>query len=155
MAVGSAVEAGQQMQLSVTVYETNSQTRLLSGAVTGSKDSLFSLVEGLAAQVAVTRCSEPDFNPGNICFDTPPRLDRPLTAEVSDSLARTASAPSYWVRVSKGGGVSDVQVRRASSSEAVNAAALDAVNAASYTPAMKTRKPVEAWMPVSVALKRR
>jgi TonB family protein len=59
------------------------------------------------------------------------------------------------VRVSKGGSVSEMQVRRASSSDSVNAAALEAVNAASYTAALKDRKPVEAWLAVGVALRKR
>jgi serine/threonine-protein kinase len=161
MAVGSLMKAGRDMRLSIAVYETKAQTRLLSGEVTGDTAELFSLVEGLAKQVAVTRCSEPDFNPGNICFDTPPRLSTPVLVTVPDSLARAdslvrqASLPSYWVRVSKAGGVSDARVRRASSSDTVTALGLEAVNAADYAPATKDRKPVEAWMPVSVTLKRR
>ena len=118
-------------------------------------------VLGVAAQVAVTRCSEPDFNPGNLCFDAPPRLRVPVEVAVPDSLARAdslvrqASVPSYWVRVSKAGGVSEARVRRASSSDTVTALGFEAVNAADYAPATKDRKPVEAWMPVSVTLRRR
>jgi hypothetical protein len=155
MAVGSAVEAGRQLRLAVTVYETRAQTRLVGGEVTGDKDSLFSLVEGLAAQVAMTRCSEPDFNPQDLCFDTPPRVLRPVAVTVSAALAQAASAPTYWVRVSKAGGVSDAQVRRASSSDSVTTAGLEAVQMASYEPATKDRKVVEAWMPVGVTLRRR
>ena len=154
MAVGSAVAAGRQLRLSVTVYDTRAQTRLVGGEVTGDRDSLFSLTERLASQVAAVRCSEPDFNPANVCFDTPPRLLAPVSvrAPATDS---AASAPAYWVRVSKTGLYSDGRVRRPSSSDSVTSAGLEALQVAGYAPARKGGKVVEAWMPVSVAVRRR
>ncbi len=154
MAVGNAVEAGRQLRLSVNVYDTQAQTRLAGGDVTGDKDSLFVLVDRLAAFVASTRCNQPDFNPQHLCFDAPPRLLHPVVATVPAALAKGASAPSFWVRVSKAGGVSDTQVRRASSTDSVTAAGLLGVQSASYEPATKDGKPVEAWLPVSVTVRK-
>jgi serine/threonine-protein kinase len=154
MAVGNAVEAGRQLRLSVNVYETQAQTRLAGGDITGDKDSLFVLVDRLAAFVASTRCNQPDFNPQHLCFDAPPRLLHPVVATVPAALARGASAPSFWVRVSKAGGVSDTQVRRASSNDSVTTAGLLAVQSASYEPATKGGKVVEAWLPVSVTVRK-
>jgi TolB-like protein len=154
MAVGNAVEAGRQLRLSVNVYDTQAQTRLAGGDVTGDKDSLFVLVDRLAAYVASTRCNQPDFNPQHLCFDAPPRLLHPVVATVPAALAKGASAPSYWVRVSKAGGVSDTQVRRASSNDSVTTAGLLGIQSASYEPATKGGKPVEAWLPVSVTVRK-
>jgi len=154
MAVGSIVAAGRQLRISVDVYDTKGQTRLAGGEVTGAGDSLFALVNDLAGLVAVTRCSKPDFNPRHLCFDAPPRLLRPVIVTVPAALAKGAAAPTYWVRVSKAGGVSDAQVRRASSSDSVTTAGLAAVQGASYEPATKGGKVVEAWMSVPVVLRR-
>jgi len=154
MAVGNAVEAGRQLRLSVNVYDTQAQTRLAGGDVTGDKDSLFVLVDRLAAYVASTRCNQPDFNPQHLCFDAPPRLLHPVVATVPAALAKGASAPSFWVRVSKAGGVSDTQVRRASSNDSVTTVGLLGIQGASYEPATKDGKPVEAWLPVSVTVRR-
>jgi TolB-like protein len=154
MALGSAVVAGGQLRLSVTVYDTKAQTRLSAGEVTGQKDDVMALADRLAEFVAETRCSEPDFNPQNVCFDVAPRLPRPVTVTVTDSLARAATAPSYWIRVSKSGGYSDGRVRRSSSSDSVDTAGLVALQVAEFVPATKGGKVVEAWMPVSVTLRR-
>jgi serine/threonine-protein kinase len=154
MAVGNAVAAGRQLRLSVNVYDTKAQTRLAGGDATGDRDSLFVLVDRLATYVAATRCSEPDFNPQHLCFDVPPRVQRPVVATVPAVQAKGAQAPTYWVRVSKAGGVSDAQVRRASSNDSVTTAGLLAVQAASYDPATKGGKVVEAWLAVSVVLRR-
>lgn len=154
MAVGSAVSAGRQVRLSVDVYDTKAQTRLAGGDITGDKNALFDLVDRLAAFVAATRCSEPDFNPQHLCFDAPPRLVRPVVVAVPAALARSAPAPTYWVRVSKAGGVSDARVRRAAPSDSVTTAGLLAVQSAGYEPATKDGKVVEAWLPVSVTLRK-
>jgi hypothetical protein len=154
MALGSAVAAGRQLRLSVNVYDTKAQTRLAGGEVTGDRDSLFGLVDRLATYVAATRCSEPDFNPQHLCFDVPPRVLHPVVATVPAAQAKGAPAPTYWVRVSKAGGVSDAQVRRASSNDSVTTAGLLAVQAASYDPATKGGKVVEAWLPVSVTIRK-
>ena len=154
MALGSAVAAGRQLRLSVNVYDTKAQTRLAGGEVTGDKDSLFALVDRLATFVAATRCSEPDFNPQHLCFDVAPRLLHPVVATVPAAQAKSAQAPTYWVRVSKAGGVSDEQVRRSSANDSVNTAGLLAVQAATYEPATKGGSPVEAWLPVAVTLRK-
>jgi len=154
MAVGSIVEAGRQVRLSVSVYDAQSLTRLARGEVTGDKDSLFALVDRLAAHVASPRCTEPGYNPQSVCFDVAPRVVRPIVVTVPAALAAGASAPTYWVRVSKSGGASDARPRRPSSSDSVTTAGLLAVQAADYVSGKQGERAVEAWMSVQVTLRR-
>ena len=154
MAVGSAVEAGRQLRLSVDVYDSQGLTRLAHGEATGDRDSLFALVERLAAGVAAPRCAEPDYNPGNVCFDVPPRAERPTVLTVPAAWFGGATAPTYWVRVSKGGYVSDARTDLASSNDSVTAAGLRALQDARFVPARKGDAGVEAWLSVPVSLRR-
>ena len=154
MAVGSMVEAGRQVRLSVSVYDAQSLTRLARGEVTGDRDSLFALVDRLAAHVASTRCSEPGYNPQSVCFDAAPRVVRPIVVTVPAAHATEASAPTYWVRVSKAGGASDARPRRPSSSDSVTTAGLLAVQAADYVSGRQGDRAVEAWLSVQVTLRR-
>ena len=154
MAVGSVVEAGRQVRLSVSVYDAQSLTRLARGEVTGERDSLFALVDRLAAHVAFPRCTEPGYNPRRVCFDVAPRLVRPIVLTVPAAVAAEASAPTYWVRVSKAGGTSDARPRRPSSSDSMTTAGLLAIQTADYVPGKLGDRAVEAWMSVQVMLRR-
>jgi len=153
MAVGSAVEAGRQLRLTVDVYDSRGQTRLAHGEATGDRDSLFALVERLAAGVAAPRCAVPDYNPQNVCFDAPARPERPTVLTVPAAWFRGATAPSYWVRVSKGGYVSDTRTYLPSSNDSVTAAGLRALQDARFAPARKGDANVEAWLSVPVQLR--
>jgi hypothetical protein len=89
-----------------------------------------------------------------VCFDVAPRLVRPIVLTVPAAVAAEASAPTYWVRVSKAGGTSDARPLRPSSSDGVTTAGLLAVQAADYVSGKQGDRAVEAWMSVQVTLRR-
>jgi serine/threonine-protein kinase len=150
--LGSAVEAGDQLRLSVDVYHSGRRWRVARAEETGHRDSLFALVDRLAGAIATGLCAEPDYNPGNLCFDTPPRLLDTL-AIPSPGARGQATPPSFYVRVSKAGGVTEVRVRTPSSADTVTALARSVVEGARYQPATKGRREVEAWLVTEVGVR--
>jgi TonB family protein len=124
------------------------------GDATGPQDSLTALVNRLAEQVAAAMCSQPEFNLGRICYDTPAR---PREAVAVPDVPRPGEAPptaaEFLVRVLKSGEVADVRVKSPSNHDDVTALALAAVRQAAYLPATKAGQPVEAWAAVPVAVR--
>ncbi|MDP3773868.1 MAG: serine/threonine-protein kinase [Gemmatimonadales bacterium] len=157
MVIGNAVEAGNQLRLSVDVYDTHDTSRVTQIAraeETGPKDSLFAMMERLAATVAGKLCSEPGYNPDNRCFDVPPAAVDTVTVSFTPRRGRSPTPPSYFVRVTKGGRVSDTRVRTPSSADTVTALGLAAVREARYRGAKRGEADVEAWTTVQVEVRR-
>ena len=65
----------------------------------------------------------------------------------------TPTPPSFFVWVDSTGQASDVRVRTPSTHEDINAFALAAVRQAEYQAATKAGHPVNAWAPVTVAVR--
>ncbi|MEK6609676.1 MAG: serine/threonine-protein kinase [Gemmatimonadota bacterium] len=157
MVIGNAVEAGNQLRLSVDVYDTHDTTHLRQigrAEETGPKDSLFAMMERLAATVAGKLCSEPGFNPDNRCFDVPPAAVDTVAVSFTPRRGPSPTPPSYFVRVTKGGRVSDTRVRTPSSADTVTALGLAAVREARYRGAKRGEADVEAWTTVQVEVRR-
>ena len=155
MLIGSAVSAGRTLQLSVDVYDTHDLSKLGTGEATGSTDSLFSLINRVAVQIAGAMCTQPGFNPQNRCFDVPPHPAQPLTvADITKPGEVAPSSPTFLVRVDSAGGVADegVRTKTPSSHDDVNASALELVRAARYVPARRHGVPVSAWATVTVTV---
>ena len=149
--LGTATQAGQQLRLSVDVYDTHDVTNLGHAEATGSADSLFALVEGLARRVALALCSQPEYNPQHRCFDS---AAEPAQALAVTSMRRDAvTAPVFLVRVDSAGGVADVRTKTPSSRDDVNVMALSVVRAATYRPARLRGRAVSAWATVPVAVR--
>jgi TonB family protein len=154
MVIGSVVAAGGALRISLDVYDTHDLGHLARGAVTGSRDSLFALVDRLAPSVATALCTQPEFNQGHLCYDAPARPQEALTVtDVPQPGEVVPTAPSFFVRVDSAGGVADVRVRTPSNHDDVTAFALAAVRQASYVPARKNGRPVDAWATVPVAVR--
>ncbi|MDO8667190.1 MAG: hypothetical protein Q7J79_11295, partial [Gemmatimonadales bacterium] len=156
MVIGNAVEAGNQLRLSVDVYDTHDPSRVTQIAraeETGPKDSLFAMMERLAATVAGKLCSVPGFNPDNRCFDVPPAAVDTVAVSFTPRRGPSPTPPSYFVRVTKGGRVSDTRVRTPSSADTVTALGLAAVREARYRGAKRGEADVEAWTTVQVAVR--
>ena len=104
MVVGSAVTAGNNLRLSVDVYDTHDLTRLVHGDQTGTGADLFGLVDKLAAQVATAMCTQPEFNPAKLCFDTPARAKGILSVtDVPEPGEAPPTTPSFFVWVDSTG----------------------------------------------------
>jgi len=154
MVVGSAVAAGSNLRLSVDVYDTHDLTRLVHGDQTGSSGDLFGLVDKLAAQVATAMCTQPEFNPAKLCFDTAARVKSPVfVTDVPEPGESPPTQPSFFVWVDSTGQGSDVRVRTPSTHQDINAFALAAVRQADYQAATKAGRPVNAWATVTVAVR--
>jgi TonB family protein len=154
MVIGSAVGSGRSLLLAVDVYDTHDLTRMAHGEESGSQDSLRPLVERLASHVAVAMCSQPEFNQGRLCFDTPARPRATLAVTDVPQPGEAAPTPAeFFVHVLKTGEVTDVRVRTPSSHDDINAFSMAAVRQASYQPAIKAGQPVDAWTTVPVAIR--
>jgi len=153
MVLGSAVEAGAQLRLSADLYDTHDLTHLARGDVTGSADSLFSLVERLGDVVAGALCSQPAYNPRNRCFDVAARpADSLFVTDVPRTGESTATPPAFWVLVDSTGAVSNVRLKTASTHDDVNGAALTMVQNAPFAAARRRGRPVTAWTDVTVTV---
>jgi hypothetical protein len=153
LAVGRAFVAGSLVRLAVDLYDTRTLQRLGHSEQTGAPDSLFPLVDRLAGQVARTFCRQPEFNPQNLCFDTPPRATDSLVVAFALPPESAAVAPSFYVLVTSAGTVADVRDRQSTSVPGLMQAALSVVRAARYAPARKGRSSVEAWTAADVAVR--
>jgi hypothetical protein len=154
MVIGSAVGSGRELLVSVDIYDTHDLARVAHGEATGSQDSLRALVARMAAPVAAAMCTQPEFNAGRLCYDSPARPSEPLA--VTDVLQPGESAPTpatFFVRVTRTGDVQDVRVKTPSSHDDITAFALAAVGQATYEPARKAGQPVDAWATVPVAVR--
>ncbi|HXY18776.1 MAG TPA: TonB family protein [Gemmatimonadales bacterium] len=151
MVIGSAIGSGRNLLLSVDVYDTHDLTRLSHGEASGSQDSLQALMDRLAGPVAAALCTQPDFNQGRLCYDTPahPR-DALAVTDVPQPNEPPPTAPVFLVRVSKDGQATDVRVKTPSNHDDINAFALTAVQNTGYQPALKAGQPVDAWATVPV-----
>jgi TonB family protein len=137
------------------VYDTRDLGRLVHGVQTGNHAGLLGLVDKLAAQVAAAMCTEPEFNPQNLCYDAPPRpKGAPLSVTDVPQPGETPPTPaSFFVQVDSAGQVADVRVRTSSTHEDINAFAMAVVHQADYQPATKAGRAVSAWATVTVAVK--
>ncbi len=154
MVIGSAVAAGRSLRLSLDVYDTHDLTHLASGAATGTSDQLFGLVDSLAPAVAQAMCSQPEFNQDRLCYDAPARPTAALAVtDVPEPNEPVPTPASFFVRVDSDGRVEDVRVRTPSNHEDVTAFSLAAVRQATYTPARKNGRTVDAWTSVPVAVR--
>ena len=154
MVIGSAVGAGRSLLLAVDVYDTHDLTRLTHGEASGSQDSLRPLVDQLAARVATAMCTQPEFNQGRLCYDTPARpREAPTVTDVPQPGEAPPTPAEFFVRVLKTGEATDVRVKTPSSHDDINAYSMAAVRQAAYVPATKAGQPVDAWTTVSVAIR--
>ena len=154
MLLGTATQAGQQLRLSVDMYDTHDRTNLGHAEATGSVDSLFPLVEQLAVRVSGSLCSQPEYNPRQRCFDAPAAPGESLVVTDMRKAGETAaSSPVFLVHVDSSGAANDVRTRTASSHEDVNAMALSMVRAARYRPARLKNRTVSAWTNVTVTVR--
>lgn len=151
MVLGTYVESGRSFRLSVTMYDTHDASRLWRDEVTGSTDSLFLLIDVVAARAAQALCSQPAYNPGNICYDSParPRSGVTLTAE---GPADTGTI-RFHAFVDEAGSVADVRLAGPASEAATTARALGLVRDLTFEPARRGRRPVAAWTDVEVGFR--
>jgi TolB-like protein len=147
MMLGNYVESGRTFRLALTLYDTHTATRVWADEATGSTDSLFVLIDRLAARAAAALCRQPAYNPGNLCYDAPAR---PRTAVRIAGQAPADSGPRFFARVSATGEVTDVRVAQAAADAALVSRALEALYAARFEPARKDGRAVEAWTAVAV-----
>ena len=152
MVIGNYVESGRTFRLSAAMYDTHDAGMLWRDEVTGTTDSLFPLIDRLAARAAVALCGQPDYNPSRLCYDTPPRSRDSLAVTTADSQA-PAEPLALLVRVSPEGTAADVRFRRTPAREQLAAQALAAVSTARFAPARKAGRPVEAWASVDVPVR--
>jgi len=154
MVIGSAIGSGKSLLLSVDVYDTHNLTRLAHGETSGSEDSLQAVMDRLAAPVATAMCTQPEFNEGRLCYDTPARpRDALAVTDVPQPGEPPPTVPTYLVRVARSGDATDVRVKTPSNHDDINAFALAAVQQAIYVPAVKAGQPTDAWTTVSVAIR--
>jgi len=151
MVLGTAVESGRQLRLSIDLYDTHDLTRLNHADVTGSGDSLFALVERLGEIVAGSLCTQPDYNPANRCFDRAARpTDSVSVSDVAKPGEAAPTSPVFLVHVDSTGAADNVRLKTGSSHDDVNGSALSAVREARYVAARLRGKPVSAWTTVAV-----
>jgi tRNA A-37 threonylcarbamoyl transferase component Bud32/TolB-like protein len=150
MIVGNYIESGRTFRLAVTMYDTHDASRLWGDEATGSTDSLFALLDRLASRAAQALCAQPAYNPGNVCFDAPPRARVPLVVSADAPLD---SAPGFYARVSATGGITDVRIARLGADPALASRAIEALYATRFEPARKGGRAVEAWTAVEVSLR--
>jgi len=151
MVLGSAVESGRQLRLSIDLYDTHDLTHLNHADVTGNGDSLFSLVERLGEIIAGALCSQPDYNPANRCYDRAAHpVDSVSVSDVAKAGEAAPTSPVFLVHVDSTGTADNVRLKTGSSHDDVNGAALAAVREARYLSARLRGKPVSAWTTVAV-----
>jgi hypothetical protein len=154
MVIGSAVGSGRNLLLSVDVYDTHDLARVAHGETTGAQDSLRTLVDRMAAPVAAAMCTQPEFNEGRLCFDTPARPNEALAVTDIPQPGESPPTPaSFFVLVAKTSEVQDVRVKTPSTHDDITAFSLAAVRQATYEPARKGGQPVDAWVTVPVAVR--
>jgi hypothetical protein len=100
----------------------------------------------------VAFCQQPDFNPRSLCFDVAAQPLVPLEVRYDTAGRPAPPSPSFYVRVAAGGGLADVRIKGTVSSE-IGALALGSVRAATFRPARKAGRPVDAWATVDVAVR--
>jgi TonB family protein len=149
MVVGNYVESGRSFRLTLALYDTHDASRLWSDEVTGSTDSLFTLIDRIATRVASALCGQPDYNPSHICYDAPARPRVPLA--VTGTGADTAPL-GFYARVGPNGEVADVRVHEAGADPYVTSEALSRLRASRFEPARRRGRPVAAWTTVTVAV---
>ncbi len=150
LVIGSAFQAGRLIRVGVDVYDTRTYSRLGHYELDGGPDALIPLLDQLAESVAVAFCKQPEFNPRNLCFDTPVRVSSPVVESFAAVSGQPRPAtPAFYVLVSRDGAVSDVRVKQASSADEMQAS-LGLVEGALYVPAMKRGVRVAAWTTVHV-----
>jgi TonB family protein len=99
-------------------------------------------------------CTQPEFNPAKLCYDTPARPKEPLSVTDVPQPGESPPTPAtFFVRVDSAGQVADVRVRTPSTHEDINAFAMAVVRQADYQPAAKAGHPVSAWVSVTVAVR--
>lgn len=149
--LGTYVESGRSFRLSLTMYDTHDASRLWRDEVTGATDSLFALIDLIASRAALALCSQPAYNPGNICFDRPaqPRAAVSLTA---DAAADTGSL-RFHAFVDASGAVTDVRIAGQSRDPALTSRALGLVRDLTFVPAQRRSRPVAAWTEVEVGFR--
>ncbi|HEY2806569.1 MAG TPA: TonB family protein, partial [Gemmatimonadales bacterium] len=150
MVVGNYIESGRNFRLSLALYDTHDVTRLWTDEVTGSTDSLFSLLDRMANRMAAALCTQPSYNPGNICFDTPAKERAPLVIAVAHP--DSGGPLSLLARVSSGGEVSDVRIAANTGAGERVTRALTLLRDARFEPARRGGRPVAAWANVRVGL---
>jgi hypothetical protein len=154
MVIGSAVGSGRSLLISVDAYDTHDLTRVAHGEATGSQDSLRALVDRMAVPVAAAMCTQPEFNEGHLCYDTPARPSEGLNVtDVPQPGEAPPTQATFFVRVLKTGEVADVRVKTASNHDDITAFSLAAVRQATYEPARKSAQPVDAWVTVPVVVR--
>jgi len=152
MVMGSALGAGRQVRVSVDAYDTRADTSIGHYELDGSPDALIPVLDQIAESLAVALCQQPEFNPRGLCFDVPAQPVAPLEVHFDAGGGQAPPSPSFYVRVTTDGRVADVGIKRAASGE-VGALARAAIRAATYRPARKAGRPVEAWATVDVAVR--
>lgn len=150
--LGNFVEAGNQVRLAVSVYDTRTYQRLPPGlAVDGPLDSLPGLIDRLALEVGRALCLQPEFNPRNLCFDRPAAPVAPLRVAVASPPGGVLpSVLRFEVLVSRVGTVEDTRLRDVVSFPELVSKALRAVQSSTYQPARLNGAPVDAWAEVPV-----
>jgi hypothetical protein len=148
LVIGSAFEAGTRIRMGVDVYDTRSYARLGHYELDGNLDAFIPLLDQLAESVAVAFCKQPEFNPRNLCFDTPAKPERAV--EVPFRGSPPISAPVLDVLVSREGAYADAKPGTASGE--VVSAALPVLRAARYVPARKRGATVQGWTTVTIRL---
>jgi len=147
--IGSAFGTGRQVRLGLDVYDTRSFVQLGHYGIDGSPDAIISLLDQLAESVAVAFCRQPEFNPRNICFDSPARPADSVLARFEGAIP--AMPPNFEVLVSADGSVSDVRQPDGAAQDVVTAS-LNALRTARYLPARRGKAAVAAWVRVPVHL---
>jgi len=149
MILGTYIESGRQFRLTVSMYDTHDLTRLWRDEATGPVDSLFTLLDHLASAAATALCGQPEYNPGQVCYD--------VAARPADSIRVAVATPgdsggtvSFFARVGADGQLTAVRFRSASGDEAVASRALEALRSTRFTPARKGGRAVDAWTTVEV-----
>ncbi len=154
MVIGSAVGSGRSLLLAVDLYDTHDLTHLAHGEETGPRDSLKALMDRLAVPVAAAMCSQPEFNPDRLCYDTPARPRQALSVGDAPQAGEATPTPAeFFVRVLKTGDVADVRLKTASNHDDINSYSMAAVKGATYLPATRAGQPVDAWTTIPVAIR--
>lgn len=152
LVMGNAFEAGRQVRVGLDVYDTRTYTGIGHYELDGSPEAFIPLLDQLAESLAVAFCRQPEFNPRSLCFDVAAQPVVPLEVRYDAAGGQAPPSPSFYVRVTTDGGLADQRIKGAASREVVSLA-LAAVRAATYRPARKAGRPVEAWATVDVAVR--
>jgi len=104
--------------------------------------------KGVTPVTLPAQCRTPGYFP-KVCWDTRP-VPRAALAIPWSGTGKPPSQPTFWVRVSEGGTVLDVQPIATSSDAKFSLAALDAAKTFTFDPAQKNGRPVEAWTQIAI-----